>query len=59
MRHPVVVEVAGGREPLAADAALVGLLPAVDPTVRVERGRRRESLKKFKRLFIIINIVMN
>ena len=49
MRHPVVVEVAGGREPLAADAALVGLLPAVDPAVRVERGGRRESLKKLKR----------
>ena len=31
MRHPVVVEIAGGREPFPADAALMGLLAAVDP----------------------------
>ena len=31
MRHSVVVEVAGGREALPADAALVRLLAAVDP----------------------------
>ena len=30
MRHPVVVEVAGGRESLPAEVALVGLLTAVD-----------------------------
>ena len=44
MRHLVVVEVAGGGEPLAADAALVRLLAAVDAPVRVERGRRGEPL---------------
>ena len=31
VRHSVVVEVAGGREALPADAALVRLLAAVDP----------------------------
>ena len=31
MRHPVVVQVARGSEPLAANAALVWLLSAVDP----------------------------
>ena len=36
MSHPVVVEVAGGGEPLPADATLVGLLAAVDPAVCVE-----------------------
>ena len=36
MGHPVVVEVAGCGEPLSADAALVRLLTAVDPTVRVQ-----------------------
>ena len=35
VRHPVVVEVAGGGEPLAADGALVRLLARVDPPVRV------------------------
>ena len=44
MRHLVVVEVAGGGEPLSADAALVRLLAAVDASVRVERGRRGEPL---------------
>ena len=42
--HLVVVEVTGGGEPLAADTALMRLLPTVDPPVRVERGRRGESL---------------
>ena len=45
MGHLVVVEVAGGGEALAADAALVRLLAAVDPAVRVERRRRREALR--------------
>ena len=45
MCHLVVVEVAGCREPLSADAALVRLLAAVDPPVRVERGRRGEPLR--------------
>ena len=31
MRHAVVVEIAGGSEPLSANATLVGLLAAVDP----------------------------
>ena len=31
MRHAVVVEIAGGSEPLPANAALVRLLAAVDP----------------------------
>ena len=44
MRHLVVVEVAGGREALAADSALVRLLAAVYPPVRVERRRRGEPL---------------
>lgn len=43
VRHPVVVEVAGGSEPLEADGALVRFFPAVDPAVGVERGRRAES----------------
>ncbi len=42
--HPVVVEVAGGCEPLSAGAALVRLLPAVDPPVGVEGGRGGEAL---------------
>ena len=45
MGHLVVVEVAGGGEPLSADAALVRLLSAVDAAVRVERGRRGEPLR--------------
>ena len=32
MSHPVVVEVAASGEPLPAYAALMGLLPAVDPS---------------------------
>ena len=44
MGHLVVVEVAGGGEPLSADAALVRLLSAVDAAVRVERGGRGEPL---------------
>ncbi len=42
--HPVVVKVGRGGEAFAADGTLVGLLAAVDPPVRVERTRRRESL---------------
>ena len=48
MCHLVVVEVAGGGEPLSADAALVRLLTAVDPTVRVQRRRRRKTLKEIR-----------
>ena len=40
--HPMVVEVGRGGESLAADGALVRLLPAVDASVGVERTRRRE-----------------
>lgn len=44
MSHPVVVKVGRGGEAFAANGTLVGLLAAVDPPVRVERTRRRESL---------------
>ena len=44
MGHLVVVEVAGGGEPLSADSALVGLLARVDAPVRVEAGRGGEPL---------------
>lgn len=42
MRHAVVVEVAAGREPFAADLTLVRFLAAVDAPVRVETTGRRE-----------------
>ena len=53
MRHPVVVEVAGGREALPADAALVGLLAAVDPpeihaTLSMYKDVERERYKNSK-----------
>ena len=44
MGHLVVVEVTGGGEALAADAALVGLLATVDAPVRVEAGAGAEAL---------------
>lgn len=44
MRHLVVIEVGGRREPLAAGGTLVGLLTAVDPAVRVERRAGGEAL---------------
>lgn len=43
MGHFVIVEVAGGCEPLAADPTLVRLLPAVNAPVSVEAGRGAES----------------
>ncbi len=42
--HLVVVQVAGCSKPFSTDPALVGLLPAVDPTVGVERGGGGETL---------------
>ena len=42
--HPVVVEVAGGREPLAAVLALVGFLVGVDAAVGVQAARSGKSL---------------
>lgn len=43
MRHPVVVEVRGGSESLAADLALMGLFAAVNPSMGVEGAARAES----------------
>lgn len=43
MRHLVVVEVGGRREPLAAGGTLVGLLSAVYPAVGVERRAGGET----------------
>ena len=42
--HLVVVEVGGGREPLAAGFTLVRFLPCVDPPVGVETGAGGELL---------------
>lgn len=42
MCHAVVVEVAAGREPFAADLTLVRFLATVDAPVRVETAGRRE-----------------
>lgn len=44
VRHPMVVEVRGGREALAAQRALVRLLAGVYPCVCVEGGGCAEPL---------------
>lgn len=44
MRHPVVVKVGTGGEPLSAVLALVRLLPRVDAAVRVEATGGAEAL---------------
>lgn len=44
MCHSVIVEVAAGCKSLPADPALVRLLPAVDPPVRVQTGAGGETL---------------
>ncbi len=44
MGHFVIIEVARGCEAFSANAALVGLLSAVDASVSVEAARGRESL---------------
>ena len=47
MRHAVVVQVGAGRESLAADLALMRLLPGVDAAVRVQRARRGKRLAAY------------
>lgn len=37
VRHPVVVEVGGGSEPLPTDVAFMRFLSRVDPSVGVKR----------------------
>ena len=44
MGHPMVVEVGGGCEALAAHFTHVRLLPGVNPPVRVEAGAGGEFL---------------
>ncbi len=43
MCHPMIVEVTGCSEAFPAGLALMWFLPGVDPTMRVERRRRREG----------------